>query len=220
MKKTRLYLSLLICISYILPQKMAGQSSNYFQQETFYTINVTLNDVNNLLEGSINIDYTNNSSDELTFIYFHLWPNAYIDSKSAFGQQKIEDGSSKFYFSNDQSRGKIYGLEFNVNGKSATHELDSENSDIAILNLPQPLKPNSTIKISTPFVVKIPKSYSRLGRVGQSYQLTQWYPKPAVYDHKGWHPMPYLDQGEFYSEFGGFDVTINLPKKLCGRCNW
>ena len=44
------------------------------------------------------------------------------------------------------------------------------------------------------------------------YQVTQWYPKPAVYDQKGWHPMPYLDQGEFYSEFGNFDVSITLPE--------
>ena len=48
----------------------------------------------------------------------------------------------------------------------------------------------------------------RLGHIGQQYQLCQWYPKPAVYDATGWHPMPYLDQGEFYSEFGSFDVTL------------
>jgi len=77
--------------------------------------------------------------------------------------------------------------------------------------LSKPLKSGETIVIETPFTLQIPKSFSRLGHVGQSYQLTQWYPKPAVYDAEGWHPMPYLDQGEFYSEFGDFDVTITLP---------
>ena len=77
--------------------------------------------------------------------------------------------------------------------------------------LPQPLAPGASITITTPFRVKIPDSFSRFGHVGQSYQITQWYPKPAVYDQKGWHPMPYLDQGEFYSEFGSFDVRLTLP---------
>jgi hypothetical protein len=49
-----------------------------------------------------------------------------------------------------------------------------------------------------------------MGHKKNSYQITQWYPKPAVYDLNGWHPMPYLDMGEFYSEFGNFDVKISL----------
>ncbi|NLO52732.1 MAG: M1 family metallopeptidase, partial [Bacteroidales bacterium] len=50
-----------------------------------------------------------------------------------------------------------------------------------------------------------------LGHIGESYQISQWYPKPAVYDRSGWHQMSYLDQGEFFSEFGHFDVQITLP---------
>ena len=82
----------------------------------------------------------------------------------------------------------------------------------ANLLLNEPVNPGDTIIITTPFHVKIPKGVtSRLGHIGESYQISQWYPKPAVYDNSGWHQMPYLDQGEFYSEFGSFDVSITLP---------
>ena len=72
------------------------------------------------------------------------------------------------------------------------------------------------MKISTPFRVKIPfDGISRLGYNNDGgYQITQWYPKPAVYDMYGWHPMPYLDMGEFYSEFGEFKVQITLPSNM------
>ncbi len=85
-------------------------------------------------------------------------------------------------------------MKFVVNGIRANVESHKTHSDIIWVVLPSPLKPNQTIEISTPFQVQIPYSVSRLGHVGQTYQITQWYPKPAVYDHKGWHEMPYLDQ--------------------------
>jgi hypothetical protein len=66
---------------------------------------------------------------------------------------------------------------------------------------------------TTPFHVKLPDAkFSRLGHTEQAYYITQWYPKPAVFDNNGWHPMPYLNQGEFYSEFGSFDVSITVPQ--------
>jgi hypothetical protein len=99
-----------------------------------------------------------------------------------------------------------------VNDTTAVIEDDSLYIDVAKLILPSPLLPGQTIKIATPFHEKIPYNFSRGGYVGQTYQITQWYPKPAVYDNKGWHPMPYLDQGEFYSEFGNFNVRITVPE--------
>ncbi|MBK7467992.1 MAG: M1 family metallopeptidase [Saprospiraceae bacterium] len=185
---------------------------SYFQQEVSNVISVSLNDQDHSLQGTIQVKYKNNSPDILDKIAFHLWPNAYSSQTTAFAKQKLNHRSTTFYDGKVSDLGSISGLKFVVNGIRANVESHKTHSDIIWVVLPSPLKPNQTIEISTPFQVQIPYSVSRLGHVGQTYQITQWYPKPAVYDHKGWHEMPYLDQGEFYSEFGSFDVNITLPK--------
>jgi len=188
-------------------------AQGYWQQEVNYFIEVRLDDKNHELFGSEKIEYHNNSSDALTEIYMHLWPNAYKNGSTALARQKLENGNSLLYYASPQNRGYIDGLDFKVNGKKVDWEFDSIHIDICKLVLNEPLTPGNKILIATPFHVKIPKGiFSRLGHMGESYQITQWYPKPAVYDQDGWHPMPYLDQGEFYSEFGSFDVSITLPE--------
>lgn len=185
---------------------------DYWQQEVHYDIKVKLNDVKHELDGLIEITYTNHSPDELSFIYFHLWPNAYKNQSTAFAQQMLENGEPDFYFSKKSERGYIDGLDFKVGKQTLAWSLDEKHIDIAKVALQKPLKNGETVVIKTPFKVKLPKVFSRLGHTEQSYNLTQWYPKPAVYDKDGWHPMPYLDQGEFYSEFGSFEVYITLPQ--------
>jgi hypothetical protein len=184
----------------------------YWQQEINYTIAVTLNDKDHSITAFEKLEYINNSPDTLHFIWFHLWPNAYKNDKTALSDQMLENGSTKFYFSDKEQRGYINKLDFKVNNVTATLEDHPEHIDIAKLILPSPLLPGQRITITTPFHVKFPFNFSRSGHDAQSYQATQWYPKPAVYDKNGWHPMPYLDQGEFYSEFGSFDVSITVPK--------
>ncbi len=186
--------------------------NKYWQQKTDYTISVTLNDEDNSLTGFEQIDYYNNSTDTLSFIWIHLWPNAYKNDKTAFSDQRLENGSTDFYFSEENKKGYINQLNFKVDNVNAATEDHPQHQDIVKLLLPTPLAPGKNIKIETPFHVKLPYNFSRGGHVEQSYQITQWYPKPAVYDKTGWHEMPYLDQGEFYSEFGNFDVKITLPQ--------
>ena len=184
----------------------------YWQQQVNYTIDVSLNDADNSLQGFEKIEYINNSADTLYFIWFHLWPNAYKNDRTAFSEQMLTNGYTKFYFSKEEDRGYINQLNFEVDGSNANIILDSDNIDIAKLTLPKPLPPKSSALITTPFHVKLPYNFSRGGHIGQTYQATQWYPKPAVYDSKGWHPIPYLDQGEFYSEFGNWKVNITVPE--------
>ncbi len=185
----------------------------YFQQEVNYKIKATLNDAKHELSAYEEITYINNSASSLTYIYFHLWPNAYKNHKTDLAKQFLSQGNSQFYFSKPEERGYIDSLEFKVNGKIVKVEYDGVHEDICKIILNTPLKSLDTILISTPFHVKLPDAkFSRLGHSGQAYYITQWYPKPAVIDNEGWHQMPYLNQGEFYSEYGSFDVSITLPK--------
>jgi hypothetical protein len=187
-------------------------SQEYFQQEVNFEINVSLNDTLHELKAFETIEYINHSPDTLHFLYFHLWPNAYSDDKTPLARQLFQlNGMSKL-FSDPELRGFIDSLDFKVNGSQVLWSILPDSPDICRINLNEPLKPGDTIYIATPFRVKIPKGVtSRLGHIGESYQISQWYPKPAVYDRDGWHQMSYLDQGEFYSEFVSFDVSITLP---------
>jgi len=165
------------------------------------------------LSAEESLEYINNSPDTLHFIYFHLWPNAYKNKNTALAKQKYSLKDFKMQNMTYEQIGFVDSLDFKINGEKTAWIIDEQNIDICKLILNKPLYPIDTIIISTPFFVKIPDSkFSRLGHYFQSYQITQWYPKPAVYDKKGWHQMPYLDMGEFYSEFGSFDVSITVPR--------
>lgn len=191
---------------------LVAQEQAYFQQEVAYKIAVELDDINHFLTGNIEIKYTNNSPDTLSSLYFHLWPNAYKHQQTAFAKQLLNQGRLDFHFSKKEDRGFIDQLAFTCDGVAIAYEEDFLTPDIAKLTLPNAIAPDQTVVLKTPFRVKLPNNFSRLAHVNQAYMICQWYPKPAVYDRDGWHPMPYLDQGEFYSEFGSFDVSITIPK--------
>lgn len=206
-------LRLFFIISFLNVYSFVNAQQNYFQQEVNYTINVSLNDVTHELSAFEKIQYINNSKSSLDFIYFHLWANAYKNNETALAKQLLENGETKIHFAKPNELGYIDSLNFQVNGLPIKWEFDKEHIDICKLYLNSPIKPGDTITISTPFHVKLPSAkISRLGHIDQAYAITQWYPKPAVFDREGWHPMPYLNQGEFYSEFGSYDVKITLPK--------
>jgi hypothetical protein len=202
----------LFLIPGILWPFMNVASQGYFQQEVNYKIQVTLDDRRHELNGFESVEYINNSRDTLGFLFFHLWPNAYSNNNTALAREIFKrDGKGKL-FNDPELKGYIDSLDFMVDSLNVQWHLLSDSTDICKIILNEPLHQGDTIVITTPFHVKIPKGVtSRLGHIGESYQITQWYPKPAVYDRMGWHQMPYLDQGEFYSEFGGFDVNITLP---------
>lgn len=197
-------------IPFVIVIQLAGYGQHdYWQQELNYHIKVTLDDEAKKLTGTIDLVYSNNSPDSLNYIWFHLWPNGYRDNSTALFKQ-LQSSDSQ-YSIDSKNQGYIDQLNFTVDGLSAQTESDPDHIDMLKLVLNSPLAPGKQVKIHSPFAVKLPAYFSRSGYSGQQFMICQWYPKPAVYDHKGWHPIPYLDQGEFYSEFGNYQVEITLP---------
>ena len=138
-------LSLLILFTCLLPT--ANCQLNYWQQQVNYKIDVTLNDADNTLDAYIKMDYHNNSPDTLHFIWIHLWPNAFKNDRTAFTDQDLENGSTDFYFSDNDKRGYINRLDFKVNGTTAKTEDHPLHQDIIKLILPKSLAPGSSVKI-------------------------------------------------------------------------
>lgn len=200
------------CIYILLFLSPFFSMAQNWRQQCDMVIDVTLQESDNTLDGLVRMNYKNNSPDSLSFIWIHLWPNAYKNDQTAFSEQLLQNGRTDFYFSSEAQRGYINRLDF----RSGQEALDIEDHplyiDIVKLVLPKPLAPGDSMEISTPFHVKLPYRFSRSGYTEKDLAVTQWFPKPAVYDSEGWHPMPYLDQGEFYAEFGNYDVTIHVPK--------
>lgn len=205
MKKLILFLLLLINLN-------AFAQNSYWQQQVDFNIDVTLNDVEKTLNGNAKIAYKNNSPTTLDFIWFHIYPNAYKQETTAMFQQIKNDPSRKKKM-NNYTYGSVEGLNFKIDGKVANVEPHSNPQYIDVIKvlLPNPLKPGETANITTDFKVKLPSYFSRSGFADGEFILTQWYPKPAVFDVNGWHEFPYLDMGEFYNDYGNYKVNITLP---------
>jgi hypothetical protein len=189
-----------------------GQARDW-QQRVDYRIDVELIDSIGSLEGFASITYVNNSPDTLTFLWFHIWPNAFRNDATAFSNHLLRSGNTDFYFSSREAKGYINRLDFRDDNRSLAIEEHPQHNDIIKVLLRRPLAPNSSVVLTTPFHVKLPSIYSGLGRIGSYFQIVNWYPKPAVYDAEGWHPIPYLHNGGEYANFGDYNVTITVPAR-------
>jgi hypothetical protein len=160
-----------------------------------------------MLTGSETIRYTNNSPDTLKVFYIHLYPNAFKEKDS----QLVRDyrpGTWRFLMGlKEENRGWIDIDSFKVGGVETQFEVDGT---ILSGSFSRPLRPGATIDFEIVFTEKIRKRIGRAGYVGRRYDLAQWYPKMVVYDERGWHADQFRI-GEFYGEFGTYDVSITLP---------
>jgi hypothetical protein len=191
-----------------------GQRGTYFQQRVSYDIKVNLDVKHHMLLGRENLTYINNSQNTLTYVWFHLYPNAYKDERSVFAREEEERGINDFFYTRESERGNIVLDTIRTENTALRWEYkDGDETEMKVF-LPGGLAPGDSINFSMNFTVKIPRFLSRLGHDNLHYEMTQWYPKIAVYDNEGWHNDGYHVLGEFYGDYGTFNVSITLPENM------
>jgi len=188
---------------------------DYWQQEVDYDIDIRLHPDSNLVRGSETITYTNNSPSELDYMWVQLGQNLFDPSSE--GAAIVKPGQR---FSGVFPGGgyDISNVRVTVGGETVEPEVMIDGTVMRV-TLPESLMADGgEAELSLDFRFEIP-SYGadRMGRLdveqGTVFQLAQWYPRMFVYDDlHGWNVMPYLGQGEFYLEYGSFDVEVTVPR--------
>jgi hypothetical protein len=97
---------------------------------------------------------------------------------------------------------------------------DDGNSDdrtVAEITPAAAVAPGETIRLSIDFVVQLPRVIDRSGYAGDFVLAGQWFPKIGVFGSDGWNCHQYHALSEFFADFGDYDVTIDVPRRLKGR---
>lgn len=200
----------------------SGQpGAKYWQNRADYQLTAVLNEKNNEVIGSEILTYTNNSPDKISFLWMNVDQNLFKNNSR--GETVIPITGSR-----NGDKGQVFDGGHKIksikivsvkNGKTVETEAKFEIIDTRMqIFLPQDLNPNGgSIKLKIDFSFISPDFGSdRMGvletKNGKVFTMAQWYPRMCVYDDvKGWNTLPYLGAGEFYLEFGDFDVTITAP---------
>ena len=203
--------------------------SDYWQNSADYIIDVELDTLSDIVMGKEIIKYTNNSPDELDFLWLHLDQNAFKNdsrgsaivplsgSRAGTRGQKLDGGF------------KISAVQV-IGGKGRNRSIiDAEyeiyDTRMKVL-LPKPLESDGgelSLKIDFSFLSPYYGS-DRMGIVetknGKIYSIAQFHPRMCVYDDlNGWNTLPYIGQGEFYLEYGDFNISITAPSDHIVLCS-
>ena len=184
----------------------------YWQNRADYTLEARLDTVTHELRGAGQIRYINHSPDSLSFVWLQLDQNIFAANSinRRVPQPALLFGGTPF--------------PFGATGPTGGYTLDSLTADRGVagthlwdtmlrLDLQRPLGPGDTLRLTMAWHFTVPEmGVARMGRDGRLYEIAQWYPRMAVYDDvHGWNTLPYIGPGEFYLEYGDFDVRLTVP---------
>ena len=193
----------------------------YWQQRADYRIRATLDPAQNAVRGSETIHYVNRSPDALPYLWLFVEQNLCDPGSltNVLNQPPLVFLGSAFDFSCQGFSGGLTLDYVRLAGRQPTATNAGPNLRHTIhgttmrVELPHPLATGASIDIDLAWTFHVPaQGGGRMGHDGPLYEIAQWYPRVCVYDDvRGWNHEPYIGAGEFYLEYGSFDIAITVP---------
>ncbi|WP_348824590.1 M1 family metallopeptidase [Flavobacterium aestuarii] len=208
---------------------LSAQKQGYWQQQADYKMDVTMDVKTYQYKGKQELVYTNNSSDTLKKVYYHLYNNAFQPGSEMDARiQAIRDPDPRMAIKTkvdgkEVKESRIKNLKPNEIGylkisnfrQDGVSAVAKEAGTILEVTLAKAILPNSKTVFTLDFDGQVPVQIRRSGRnnaEGIELSMAQWYPKMAEFDFEGWHADPYIAR-EFHGVWGNFDVKITIDKE-------
>ncbi len=194
---------------------------HYWQNRPDYVIHATLNEgkQDTTITGEVAITYTNNSPDNLEYLWLQLDQNLFRPDSRGAATTPI--GGDRFDVKGF-NRGGYHIASVTVTYKGQTYTVVPVITDARMqVRLKTPLGARGDkilVKVNYDFSIPF-YGADRMGRKkfkqGYVYEIAQWYPRMCVYDDvEGWNTLPYMGLGEFYCDYGDFDYYITAPASM------
>jgi hypothetical protein len=189
----------------------------YWQNRADYKINCSIDTANHTVTGSQELVYTNNSPDNLKFLWLQLDQNIY--RKDSRGSATTTASGGRWANTGFTQGQVIKSVAIEVNGKKYTPQFTITDTRMQVW-LQESLKNAGKVKLVIDWSFEVPiYGTDRMGRLqtknGWVYEIAQWFPRMCVYDDlQGWNVLPYVGQGEFYLEYGDIDFAVTAPADM------
>ena len=194
-----------------------------------YQIDVSLNVDEKILDATERLTWRNTSDIAVNELYFHLYWNAFKNTRSTFAKESLRMGgwAKRMLASFDEDDwGWIDITSFHLlssRGSDNTDLLpnsvfvapdDNNKHDRTVLKvtLPRTVAPGQSIVLDIAFQAKIPSKAPRVGYVNDTYFIAQWFPKIGVIWGGKWNCHQYHSNSEYFSDYGDYDVKITVPQ--------
>ncbi len=159
------------------------------------------------------LDYYNKTSDTLTSIFFHNWPNSFSSKKTPLSKRLLENYEKKFYFAKEPDLGYTKINNISIDYLNAYWTEIKDNQDILEVTLTRPLLPNKKMTIQFTYVVKLPNAkFTDYGWSKDEFNLRYWYLVPVVYENHDWLLMNNLNMDDLYMDYADYQIDFTLPK--------